>query len=174
MLWLKLVKSKHDESNYIKSLEKDDGNKLNHGTKICLELIEPWKNAKGTKRVVWADSYFASVTTCIELHRHGFNFIGVVKTATRQYPMDHLKGLEVQWRGEHKSVFSFDKDKQTMLLAVLWVDRKRIYFIGNAEGVDQGEPQYTKRWRKINVDDAFAPPEKVELEIDQPKMVETY
>ena len=36
MLQLKLVKSKHDESNYIKSLEKDNGDKLNHGTKICL------------------------------------------------------------------------------------------------------------------------------------------
>ena len=161
MLRLKLIKSEHDESNYIKSLEKDNGNKLNHGTKICLELIEPWKNAKGTKRVVCADSYFASVKTCIELHRHGFNFIDVVKTATRQYPMDHLKGVEVQQRGEHKSVFSFDEDKQTMLLAVLWVDCERRYFIGNAEGVDQGEPQYRKRWRQVIVDDVFAPLEKV-------------
>ena len=50
MLRLKLVKRKHDESNYIKSLKKDNGDKLNHRTKICLELIEPWKNAKGTKR----------------------------------------------------------------------------------------------------------------------------
>ena len=173
MLKLKLVKSKHDEANYIKSLEKNNGEKLNHGTKIYLELIEPWKNAKGTMRVVCANSYFSSIKTCIKLHRHGFNFIGVVKTATRQYPMDHLKGLEVQRRGEHNSVFSFDKDKQTMLLAVLWVDRERRYFIGNAEGVDQGEPQYRKRWQQVNVDDAFAPPEKVELEIYQPKMVKT-
>ena len=52
--------------------------------------------------------------------------------------------------------------------------RERRYFIGNAEGVDQGEPQYRKRWRRVNVYDVFAPPEKVELEIDQPKMVKTY
>ena len=46
MLRLKLVKSEHDESNYIKSLEKDNDDKLNHGTKICLELIEPRKMQK--------------------------------------------------------------------------------------------------------------------------------
>ena len=102
------------------------------------------EKCKRNKEIVCANSYFASVKTCIKLHSHGFNFIGVVKTATRQYPMDHLKGLEVQQRGEHKSVFSFGEDKQKMLLAVLWVDCERRYFIGNAEGVDQGEPQTEK------------------------------
>ena len=59
------------------------------------------------------------------------------------------------------------------LLAVLWVDQQRRYFIGNTEGVINGEPQYRKRWRQAE-DDPFAEATKKEIEIPQPKLVETY
>ena len=150
------------------------GEKLGHGMKVCLDLLDPWRNAPGTRRVVCADSYFALVATCIELYKHNFNFIGVIKNAAKQFPMEYLKGLELGMRGDHKSLVTFDEHKRAMLLAVLWVDRERRYFVGNSKGVDPREPQYHKRWQQVNKDDAFAPPEKVEMEIDQPKMVETY
>ena len=109
MLSTKIVKQEHDEKEYLKQLEggmqQGVGEKLGHGTKVCLDLLDPWRNAPGTRRVVCADSYFALVATCIELYKHNFNFIGVIKNATKQFPMEYLKGLELGRRGE-KSLLS--------------------------------------------------------------------
>ena len=48
-----------------------------------------------TGRGVCADSYFASVTTAQTLMGLGLRFIGVVKSATRKFPMKHLSSLEL-------------------------------------------------------------------------------
>ena len=59
------------------------------------------------------------------------------------------------------------------LLAVLWFDQERRYFISNTKGVINGEPQYRKHWRQAD-DDPFSEATKKEIEIPQPKLVETY
>jgi hypothetical protein len=55
-----------------------------HGSKVLKELIEPWAF---TKRMVCADSYFASVGTAEELLKLQTWFNGVVKIATRHFPI---------------------------------------------------------------------------------------
>ena len=51
-------------------------------------------------RIVCADSYFASLTAAEELWNHGLRFIGVIKTATRKFPMAYLSNIESQNRGD--------------------------------------------------------------------------
>jgi len=75
----------------------DDGD-LPHGTIVLKHLVVPWA---GTKRIVCADSYFASVTAALQLLGMGLCFIGVVKTATPGYPMGALSVIPVEARGQH-------------------------------------------------------------------------
>ena len=70
--------------------ESGNGDDLIHGYKVLKELIEPCYH---THRVVCADSYFASVLTANELMWLGMRFIGVVKTASKQFPMAYLQAL---------------------------------------------------------------------------------
>ena len=45
--------------------------------------------------MVCADSYFSSVSTSKELMRLGMRFIGLVKTASKKFPMAYLQALEL-------------------------------------------------------------------------------
>jgi Transposase IS4 len=58
-----------------------------HGTSVLSYLVSPWS---GTNRIVCADSYFASVQGAEHLLSMGLRFIGVVKTASRKFPMKAL------------------------------------------------------------------------------------
>jgi Transposase IS4 len=65
---------------------------LKHGLKVMLVLLDKWPS-RG--RIVCANSYFASVQAAVELHKIGWRFIGVVKTATMKYPMDFMKSIKL-------------------------------------------------------------------------------
>ena len=58
---------------------------LLHGTKVMLNLFQPWVNKK--RLVVSADRYFSLVQACDDLNKCGLRFIGVVKTANRGFCM---------------------------------------------------------------------------------------
>jgi len=139
---------------------------LPHGTTVLKKLVAPWA---GTKRVVCADSYFASVTAAEQLLGMGLRFIGVVKTATRGYPMSTLSVLPLEERGEHISYTHKTADGVADMLAVLWVDRERRYFISTASCTLPGRPCDRVRWRQVG-DHA----ERVVLTVPQPLVVETY
>jgi Transposase IS4 len=51
----------------------------------------PW-DRKG--RILVADSYFASVESVVELYKAGLRFIGIVRTATRRYPISELSRID--------------------------------------------------------------------------------
>ena len=57
----------------------------------------PWAN---TDRIVCTESYFVSVPVAEEFWKHGLNFIGVIKTATRKFPVAYLSNVEFQNRGD--------------------------------------------------------------------------
>lgn len=52
-------------------------------TALTLRLLKPWFN---TGRLVHADSAFASKGTAVAIMCHGLQFIGLVKTAYREFP----------------------------------------------------------------------------------------
>ena len=81
---------------------------LNHGTKVLLELLEPWKKKE---KLVLADSYFASVQAAMVLKSEpwGLDFIGNVKTCTQQFPMKYLDGIVMGRRGDRHALASLDE-----------------------------------------------------------------
>ena len=87
MLRLRLVTTA--EESCIRGAVGDEAEetRLLHGTQVLKGLVLPWANSD---RVVCTDSYFASVGAAEELKRIGLRFIGVIKTATRQYPRNAM------------------------------------------------------------------------------------
>jgi Transposase IS4 len=103
MLQLRLVKSAREE--HTTAEDNDEG--LNHGTIILKKLVNAWCRSN---RIVCADSYFASVNAATEMQRMGLRFIGVVKTATRKFPMAYLSSLELEQRGDWKGLVAKGTD----------------------------------------------------------------
>jgi hypothetical protein len=137
--------------------------------------VKPWFN---THRVICGDSYFASKSTALELlrlglGRLGLGFIGVVKTATRGFPVEYLHGVVAQDRGQWKGVVH-QIDGHDTLYAFMWVDRDRRYFITNTSSLQPGRPWVRQRQRQISPVESQEPPERVELTVNQPKAAEVY
>lgn len=99
----------------------DESEDLPDGTYILMELVGPWAR---TKRIVCADSYFAIVPTAKKLLAMGLRFIGVVKTATRGYPMGVLSVVPLEERGQHASLAHVTADGVTDIMAVLWATER--------------------------------------------------
>jgi len=170
---LNLVKTATEQEEQAAATLNPDGNDgeevLPHGGAILKMLVMPWAQSD---RIVCADSYFASVTAAKELMKIGLRFIGVVKTATRKYPMAHLAALELQTRGERKGLTTVDGDG-VRFLAYVWMDRDRRYFISTASSLAPGAAYSRHRWRQVDTTPNSAP-ERVELVIPQPKACELY
>jgi hypothetical protein len=141
-----------------------------HGTKVLKELVSPWAQSD---RLVCADSYFSSVAMVEEMARMRLRFIGVVKTATRRYPMDYLSNLVFRNRGERHGVVAKDADNNVNMMAFVWMDRERRYFIASAGSLAEGEPYIRHHWRQVS-DELDADPERVELTVPQPQAAEMY
>ena len=169
MIQVRLVKTSEEESTRPQEVDGQQDGMLPHGGKIMFDLIRPWLYSR---RIICADSYFSSVATATEALRLGVGFIGVVKTATRQYPMAWLQSYELGERGDRKGLVSYQDGKPT-LLSYAWVDRERRYFISNTLSLSAGQPFVRKRWRQVD-QTADASPEKVELLVQQPKATEVY
>ena len=172
MLQLKLVKSVgiEDGGEIDDGLQEDEDSGLLHGTVVLKELVRPYFY---TDRIVCADSYFASVGCAQEMRRCGLRFIGVVKTATKKYPMQYLTGIELHNRGDRHGLLALDESGMPTLLAYVWMDRDRRYFITNTSSLEAGAPYERVRWRQIS-DEANAEPERVELTVPQPVACEIY
>ena len=86
MLGLLLVKSGNLLFQQGRNLVATDDSKeefLNRETQLLKYLVLPWAR---TNRVVYADSFFASVQSTRELYWMGLNFTGVVKMGTKGFP----------------------------------------------------------------------------------------
>jgi hypothetical protein len=137
-----------------------------HGVKIMKELLLPWANSG---RLICADSYYASTRAAIELYEMGLRFIGIVKQATRGYPMSTLSNMELHERGQFEGAIA--RMGNYNILAFVWMDRTRRYFVATAGSLDNGAPYTRERWRQLTPD---AEPVKVELQVQQPKAAEMY
>lgn len=138
-----------------------------HGTVIMMRLVEPWS---GTDRIVCADSYFASVGAAMALKAAGLRFIGVVKTAHRLFPLAFLSARELCGRGDQVTMVHRDESGRPDLMAVVWVDRERRYFIASASSNQPGTPYERLRWRETEEGGA----QRVSLIVRQPRVAEIY
>ena len=96
-----------------------DSDGVPHVAVVLRQLVEPWKRSA---RVFCADSYFASVFATEYLRSIGFRFIGVVKTATRRYPMKAPADIELQKRRDRHGLDFLDEEKFPKLLAFVRMD----------------------------------------------------
>lgn len=161
MLQLRVVKS---------AVEDNAGdNDVNHGTYILLELVKPWWNK--SRRIVCADSYFSSVQTAVHCKAKGLEYIGVVKTATRSYPMHYLSRVPLTDRGRHHVVVN-KENGEVQMVAFVWVDRERRYFISNSSSLEPGTTIERQRWCQLDGPEGGAA--RTTTLTDQPKCVELY
>ena len=166
MIRLKIVKTAEEEN--ASAVTDDDSN--NHGTNVLKFLAEPWVR---TDRCVCADSYFASVNAVTVMRMIGLRFIGVVKTATKKFPMSYLSNLELVQCGDYKGLVARGTDGQPTMLSFVWMDWDRRYFGASMSLLDSGIPYSRNRWLLVLLElDAL--PENVELTILQPKVTEVY
>lgn len=172
MIQLKLVKSKEDEERLeSRRSDKEERTELNHGTKVVLDLTKPWNH---TGREIIGDSAFASVATAVECMKKGNNFTGCVKTATKEFPMQELDDHVFVRRGERKALAHIDEhSKNTIMLAWVWLDRNRRFFITSAHGLEEGEVIFRERWRQLDPD-PNAPAERVAIHVAQPASIASY
>ena len=62
---------------------------------------------------------------------------------------------------------------ETELVAIAWVDQNRRFFIATTCGLDKGEMIQRKRLRQLDKS-SRAPPDKVIIEVPQPKAIKKY
>ena len=80
--------------------------------------------------------------------RIGIRFIGVVKTATKKFPMAYLSSIELdEGRGQRVGVVLKTNGVPTMM-AYVWMDRDRRYFISTASSLQYGKDYSRIRWRQ--------------------------
>jgi hypothetical protein len=145
-------------------------NGLPHGGQVLMSLVMPWALSG---RVICGDSFFASVSAAMALKHIGLRFIGVVKTSSRKFPLAYLSSREMVNRGDRVGVEACGDDGATRLLAFVWMDRDRRYFISTASSIANGSEFVRHRWRQVDPT-PNADPERVELRVPQPKAAEIY
>ena len=139
-----------------------------HGTAVLMRLVRPWA---GTDRIVCVDSYFASVATALALKEAGLRFTGVVKTAHRRFPLASLDARELGARGDHLSMVHLDATGRPDMLALVWVERERRYFVPTAGSCQPGTSYERLRWREME-DGTGA--HRVALTVRQPEVAQLY
>lgn len=134
---------------------------LGAGTATILRLTEPWH---GTGRIIVADSWFASVKTALELEKRGLFFIGIVKTATKQFPMKILKEKCPEQRGA--TIVSQTTINDVNLISCGWRDKKIHTFVGSCSTTLDGIPAKKMRTNENG--------QKYTLEVPRIKIIEEY
>lgn len=142
-------------------IEKKLQKELGAGTATVVRLTEPWH---GTGRIVLGDSWFGSVNTAVQLKKRGLYFIGMVKTATRNYPLKEGTKRCPETRGSFTAAVA--TYEEVPLVSIFWRDRKVHTFVGTCGTTLPGEP--SKKKRLDGEGNTYF------KEISRPKLVEEY
>jgi hypothetical protein len=100
-------------------------------------------------------------------------FIGVVKTATKRFPMAYLLRLEFSQWGDWKGLLMKDALTGSNLMAFVWIDCDCWYYISSVSSLDARSPFVWYQWRQIQ-QLPNADPERIEIVVPQPKAAELY
>ncbi|KUF99681.1 hypothetical protein AM588_10008680 [Phytophthora nicotianae] len=156
----------------VRQREKLYAREYGEGTSVVLRLSEHYR---GTGRTIVADSAFASVKTLVQLeNRLGLFFMGMVKTASVEYPKKHL----LEWfntaprRGDFK-VFSSTTEHGNQMYAICWADRKPMTIISNRGTTLPGSDSVRTRHRLIERN-GLVETMRYEKRISRPQMVELF
>ena len=88
--------------------------------------------------------------------------------------MEHLSSLQLDGRGDQVALYHRPTDHSPDMLAFVWVDKNRRYFISTCSNMRPAEPIYRERWRQVASLESNEPAVKVALEIPQPNCSKVY
>ena len=111
-----------------------------------MRLVEHWFQRN---RFVCANPFFASVHSAERLLANVLRFTGVIKTATKGFPVSFLSHLEMSGKGQHV-IMIFKNTEGPHLMAVMLIDRGRRYFVSSAGTTNPGSAIYRERWNTKN------------------------
>ena len=99
-----------------------------------------------------ADIHFASVDAAEVLFSKNPRFSGVIKTATRLFPVGFFGSQSMFSKGDHVSLQSSlgSGEGKKNLAALCWLDRNRRHFVSTAGRLDVLSTQERVRWRQHN------------------------
>lgn len=112
-------------------------------------------------RVVCADSYFASVFAAEHMKSIGLRCIGIVKTATRPFPLKMRSAIELGNGGGRQALVCVDENSFPKLSAFLRMDWNRKYPITNCTTLAPGWPYSGVRWQQVEDVNPSADPERL-------------
>ena len=88
--------------------------------------------------------------------------------------MEFLGNTILPRQGSHAVLASIDEETgETELVAISWVDRNRRFFVTMTCRIGEEEDVFHKRLRQLDKS-GRAPPDKVIIEVAQPKAIATY
>ena len=128
------------------------------GTGHVLRLCSPYF---GSSRVVVADSAFSSVHTAVECLNHGIHFMGIVKTAHREFPKKFLRdksneygrggdkprGAFLHYTSSHKITHN-GQETVKPVFAHAWYDRKAKLIVSTCGTTLAGTDSERRRHKK--------------------------
>lgn len=136
-------------------------------TALVLRLVKDYFR---TSRVVIGDSAFSSVHTLRSLSEKGLFYIGVIKTATRNFPYDHIKawGDAKERRAGDFMVLKSDSEEHMCAIGHVDVTWKAIIF--NVYTTIPVEPKLRK-YKKVVVQDDQRVEVVQNVEVIRPEVV---
>jgi hypothetical protein len=150
------------------------------GTAVTLRLMEPWLRSN---RVVHADSAFSSVLTARQLRKRGLFFMGIVKTAHKQFPKKYLHAQAWKYgrnkpnpRGGHmilESVKDPSGAEEDPIYALAWYDKRTKCIISTCGSTVQVEPSCRRR-HDVRVVDNVYETYTYNKEVQRPQMIEEF
>ena len=88
-----------------------------------------------------ADSYFSSFPGVSEIGKIGPQFVSVVNTDEKQYPMPILNINYLHEHGDYKKMLRINEYYDSVYaVAIMWLDKIRQFFVGNAEPATTKDP----------------------------------
>jgi hypothetical protein len=166
MMELHVVKGPSEEALVV----DDDDHHLLHGCKVMLHLLHYWTSRRW--RVVCADSAFASVQAALRLYEKGFRFIGVIKQSTTNYPKKYLGEVMLPVRGSSAALVT--KVEDTTVMAFVYCDKNRYYFVATCSNMSCVDPIYRIRLRQVQPVESGASPESVAIALNVPRAAQVY
>ena len=97
-------------------------------------------------------------------------FVGVVKTATRRFPVAYLSLLEIQDQVEHHGLVLRDVGGISTMVSFVWIDHNRRNFIATSSSLQEGLAYIQHCWRQVD-QTPNSDAERVELSVPQPKQL---
>lgn len=150
------------------------------GTAITLRLC---KSYFGSNRIVHADSAFSSVKTLLKLKENGLFFMGIVKTANKEYPHKYFQSKARLYgsnapnpRGGFlllSTIKGPDGIEHDPFYALTWYDKKPKMLITNCSTTLQGSDSIRQR-HHIDSENGFRKTVLTSKRIPRPVMVEEF